>query len=396
MKRFLRLPVYLACVAFATVGFSCSDDNDDNTGVDEIDAKTEALKPVVENYVNNVVIATYTKLADATIDLQDKIEALQADKTNANVAAAAEAWKETREHWELSEAFLFGAVADFGIDPHIDTWPLDEVQFKKLLVTKDFMEQLAGEDGDLWASQYLGISLLGFHGIENILFENGTTKDASSISDEEMHYAVAVGGDLRNQCVRLEAAWVGLDNVSSYKQNLIEEKELEIGRTSSEMSYGEEMLKAGEAGSGYRTVTAAAAQILEYAFGIADEVGNVKIGTAANESASDEDKNYIESPYSFNSLVDFKDNIQSIENAYYGKAYGVEGASISEYIASVDAAADQAVKDAITASYAAIEAIPYPFAQNYTSAEADNAVTVIGETLAKALTNAKTVLLSAE
>jgi uncharacterized iron-regulated protein len=79
---------------------------------------------------------------------------LQADKTNANVVAAAEAWKETRKHWELSEAFLFGAVADFGIDPHIDTWPLDEVQFKKLLVTKDFMDQLASEDGDLWASHF--------------------------------------------------------------------------------------------------------------------------------------------------------------------------------------------------------------------------------------------------
>lgn len=379
-------------MALSVIGFGCSDDDDDP--VDETDPKTEALKPVVENYVNNIVIATYNKLADATIDLQEKIEALKADKTNANLEAAANAWKDTRKHWELSEAFLFGAVADFGIDPHIDTWPLDEVQFKKLLVNKDFMEQLAGEDGDVWASQYLGISLLGFHGIENILFAEGATKDVSIITDAEMDYAVAVGGDLRNQCVRLEAAWAGLDNVTSAKQALIEEKELEIGRTSSEMSYGEEMLKAGEAGSGYRTVTAAATQILEYAFVIADEVGNVKIGTAANESASDEDKNYIESPYSYNSLEDFKDNIQSIENAYLGTAYGVSGASVSEYLAGVNADADKAVKDAIAASYAAIEKIPYPFAKNYTSAEADEAVTVIGETLANALTKAKSALLA--
>ncbi|MDD4514951.1 imelysin family protein [Massilibacteroides sp.] len=392
MKKYLKLPVYLACMALSVIGFGCSDDDDDP--VDETDPKTEALKPVVENYVNNIVIATYNKLADATIDLQEKIEALKADKTNANLEAAANAWKDTRKHWELSEAFLFGAVADFGIDPHIDTWPLDEVQFKKLLVNKDFMEQLAGEDGDVWASQYLGISLLGFHGIENILFAEGATKDVSIITDAEMDYAVAVGGDLRNQCVRLEAAWAGLDNVTSAKQALIEEKELEIGRTSSEMSYGEEMLKAGEAGSGYRTVTAAATQILEYAFVIADEVGNVKIGTAANESASDEDKNYIESPYSYNSLEDFKDNIQSIENAYLGTAYGVSGASVSEYLAGVNADADKAVKDAIAASYAAIEKIPYPFAKNYTSAEADEAVTVIGETLANALTKAKSALLA--
>jgi len=390
MKKFLELPVYLVCIAFSAFSFSCSDDDDP---IEDTDPKSEALKPVVENYVNNIVIATYTKLVDETIELQEKIEALQIEKNNANVAAAAEAWKEARQYWELSEAFLFGAVDEFGIDPHIDTWPLDEVQFKKLLVTKDFMEQLAGEDGDVWASQYLGVSLLGFHGIENILFENGTVKDASKISDDEMIYAVAVGGDLRNQCIRLEASWIGVDKVSSAKQTLIEEKELGITRSSNEMSYGEEMLKAGEAGSGYRTVTAAASYILEYAFVIADEVGNVKIGTAANESASDEDKNYIESPYSYNSLEDFTDNIQSIENAYLGKAYGVSGASISEYIASIDAETDQAVKDALTASYAAIKAIPYPFAQNYTSAEADKAVTVIGETLANALTRAKAVLL---
>jgi hypothetical protein len=84
------------------------------------------------------------------------------------------------------------------------------------------------------------------------LFENGTTKRRdSSISDEEMHYAVGCRWRLENQCVRLEAQ-EGIDNVSSYKQNLIEDKELEIGRTSSEMSYGEEMLKEGEVqGSGY-------------------------------------------------------------------------------------------------------------------------------------------------
>jgi len=92
-------------------------------------------------------------------------------------------------------------------------------------------------------------------------------------------------------------------------------------------------------------------------------------------------------------LQDFTDNIQSIENAYLGKAYGKDGASISSYIASVDQAADQAVKDAIEASYAAIKAIPFPFEKNYTSAEADKAVEVIGTTLAKALTNAKMVLM---
>ena len=32
---------------------------------------------------------------------------------------------EARAWWEKSEAFLYGAATDFGIDPHIDSWPLD-------------------------------------------------------------------------------------------------------------------------------------------------------------------------------------------------------------------------------------------------------------------------------
>lgn len=205
MKKNLKLYAFAACIALPLLLFSACSDDDEQDG--EITPREEALTPVVENYVNNIVIATYKHLADATLDLHGKIIDLQKNRTDDNVANAAKAWKDSREHWELSEAFLFGAVDEFGIDPHIDTWPLDEVEFKNLLADTKKMEKLAAEDGDVWASQYLGVSLLGFHGIENILFQDGKVKKASEITENEMIYAVAIGGDLRNQCVRLEAAW---------------------------------------------------------------------------------------------------------------------------------------------------------------------------------------------
>ncbi|WP_080904620.1 imelysin family protein [Parabacteroides sp. Marseille-P3160] len=391
MKKYLILPLYLICIALSTSIFvGCNDDDDPI----ETDPKAEVLTPVVENYVNNIVIATYKNLSDETILLYEKLEALKKEKTDANIKAATDAWLSAREHWELSEAFLFGAVSDseLSIDPHIDSWPLDVEGFNKLLNNAGFMESLAKEDGSVWAADHLGFSLLGFHGIEYILFEEGKPKSASKITENELIYATAVAGDLRNQCVRAETAWAGIDNVSAKKQELVEDFELVVKRsTSAFSSYGEEMLNAGKPGSPYVTVTSAASYILEYAFVIADEVGNTKIGTAANESASEEDKNYIESPYSYNSLTDFTNNIKSIENAYLGTAYGVKGASISEYIASVNPEADKAVKDQIAASYAAIKAIPFPF--DYTSTQADAAVKVIGTDLAKALKDAKAVLL---
>ena len=39
--------------------------------------------------------------------------------------AAALLWITAREPWETSEAFLFGPVADKGLDPNMDSWPLD-------------------------------------------------------------------------------------------------------------------------------------------------------------------------------------------------------------------------------------------------------------------------------
>ncbi len=62
------------------------------------------------------------------------------------------------------------------------------------------VEAMGGEDGDIYAGEKLGNSLLGFHGIEYILFEDGSPKSVSKISDLHLTYAVAVAGDLRNRC----------------------------------------------------------------------------------------------------------------------------------------------------------------------------------------------------
>lgn len=41
------------------------------------------------------------------------------------------------------------------------------------------VEAMGGEDGDIYAGEKLGNSLLGFHGIEYILFEDGSPKSVS-------------------------------------------------------------------------------------------------------------------------------------------------------------------------------------------------------------------------
>ena len=97
-----------------------------------------------------------------------------------------------------------------------------------------------------------------------------------------------------------------------------------------------------------------AEQIIEGCIEIAGEVGGLKLGNPYL-SSNEQQREYIESPYSFNSKQDFADNIRSIQNAYCGAKAG--DASISDYVNSKDAELDKKVKEAIEKAITEIEKI---------------------------------------
>jgi hypothetical protein len=371
MKKFIKQSYFVMAIMIVFSFASCSDSN----VVDFEDPNKEILENAVPLYVNNVVISTYKSLADKTIELYDALVVLKKDKTNDNVKAAVDKWIITRYYWEQSEAFLYGAAADFGIDPHIDTWPVDKAALITLLINNDYINSMDSEDGSVWVGEKLGPGLLGFHGIEYILFEEGKAKDISKISNNELIYAVAVSGDLRNQCIRLEASWAGYNSVTKEKQELIDE--FDLGITMRNKSYyGEDMVNAGKAGSTYKSILDANEAIIEGCMDIADEVGTMKIGMPY----TGEDVNYIESPYSYNSKVDFIGNIESIRNAYLGGvAGGVRGASVSAYLKQTNPELNTKVINAIDDAVAKIDAIPYPFAKNFTTPQAGKAMEACNE-----------------
>lgn len=389
MKTFLKWPVYMAFSALISTSIvACSDSDGDDSN---LLIKENMLQSAMTPYVNKTVIPTYKAMADAAIDMYDKCVAMQEAHTAGNlttdmIKAAGEAWNTSRKYWELSEAFLFGAAADYNIDPHIDSWPLDKTAMDNMLNNAGQMAQMSPE----YVGNNLGYGLLGFHAVEYMLFQLDASETQSlphnlTYTKEEMIYLTSVAGDLRNQCVRLEASWAGLDNVSSEKQEILEEAELEPT-----FDYGSSMINAGKGGSKYVNYQDAAEEIIQGCIDIADEVGNTKIGRPVNGSST-EDKNYIESPYSLNSIVDFTDNIISIQNAYTGSNAG--DASISDYIQHIDPTLDAELKAAIEKSIATIKKIPEPFAKTATTnADAKTAVTVVGTDLVNVLGKVMTAL----
>lgn len=364
----------------------CSD-SDDPLNNDDLTPKEQSLKEATEYYVEHTVLPTYSAMADAAIRMRDLCHTIRQKHaagtlTSGDIKAAGDAWREARKNWELSEAFLYGPAANHNIDPHIDSWPLDKAAMDNLLV------QI--RNGNKWSLENNGgYGLIGFHAVEYMLFElsadeNTALVHSTSYTPEELEYLVAVADDLCAQCVCLEACWAGTDNVSEKKQEILEEAELDYGE-----NYGWEMKNAGQAGSRFKTYQETAEEIIQGCIDIADEVGNTKIGRP-HIGSSQEDKNYIESPYSLNSIEDFADNIRSIRNAYLGSRSG--DASVSDYVRSVSAATDAAVRDAIDKAIASIEAVPEPFAKTATGALAEAAMIAAGDTLVEALENANSVI----
>lgn len=392
MKKTIKSMLLLGLCCTGLVGFTaCSDDNDDNSDEGTGDAastKEVLFKAAATPYVQNTVLPTYTGMADAAVELAKQCETIQEKFANstlaeADVKKAGDIWKESRRFWELSEAFLFGPAANHNIDPHIDSWPLDKNAMDDLLA-----DIRAGKKWDI--ANHGGYGLLGFHSIEYVLFElsaDGTQSfphNPATYTPEVLEYLVAVANDLRDQCVLLEACWAGTENISDEKQNILAEAELEFND-----NYGWMMENAGQAGSIYKTYQEVAEEIIQGCVDIATEVGNTKIGRP-NQASSEEDRNYIESPYALNSIADFKDNIRSIKNSYLGSNEG--DASISDYIGIVNQQLDLEVKDAIEHAIAVIDEIPEPFAKTAKSEQADIAREYVGTTLVEVLERVMTEL----
>ena len=376
MKRIFK-PLAVALLATMTLA-SCEKENTiDTPAVDN----AQQAQAIAAQFVDHTVAPTYSALAAKAELLASQLAALKANPTDAGVREACETFLAAREQWEKSEAFLFGAAGDYGVDPHIDSWPLDEDAFNTLMNSPAMLEALDAEDGDVVAGERLGNALLGFHGIEYILFRNGQPRSANAITADQWKYVVAVAGDLRNRCYQLEVGWIGDAAPASHIAKL-DDLEMQYTVAGGEYSYGENMKNAGQAGSTYGTRTAALMAIVQGCSDIADEVGSSKIYAAWHG----EDVTYIESPYSYMSITDFHNNIISIQNAYMGGVEGQrdESKSLHNYVKNLNAGLDTKVTSAISNALAKIDAMPAPFALHYSepaNGEAVEACTALSEAL---------------
>lgn len=130
------------------------------------------LEAIVTQYVDYVVLPTYQQLAEENANLFTAVQAFQSNPSNEAFSRACDAWLVAREPWEKSEGFLFGPVDWRGLDPNMDSWPLDQEAIVNILESGNF-DELQWDENDSSDEVESAQNVRGFHTLEFLLFMNG-------------------------------------------------------------------------------------------------------------------------------------------------------------------------------------------------------------------------------
>ena len=165
---------------------ACSSD-DDKKGSETVSIQDSEYDAIINQYVDAVVLPTYADLKTKNSALYDAVVAFGNNPSQAGFSQICEAWLTAGEPWESSEAFLFGPVADYGLDPNMDSWPLDQEAIVNTLMSQQWNEmEWTGdydEDDDAIAAAQ---NIRGFHTLEFLAFRDGkarTLNDAATDDD---------------------------------------------------------------------------------------------------------------------------------------------------------------------------------------------------------------------
>lgn len=372
MKKKLFL-LSLAMMGLTTFT-ACSSSDDDNKKEDEtseITIQDSEYDAIINQYVDNVVLPTYNDLKTKNSALYQAVVAFGDAPSNANFQAICDAWLAAREPWESSEAFLFGPVADYGLDPNMDSWPLDQEAIVNMLTSQQWNDMKwtgdYNEDDEAIAAAQ---NVRGFHTLEFLAFRDGK---ARTLND------AATDGEAANAVYNESNATAWAQYMRNTAQLLVDDVTLLCDAWNNGYATTFKNHNGGDFTSGLSCIE----QLIDGCIDIAGEVGDAKIGDPYDlyvSGKTNEALYAVESWYSWHSRDDYTNNIYSIRNAYYGSLDGsINTNSLSKLVAKYNPALDTDVKNAIDAAAKAIQAIPQPFRNNINSKEAAAAMDACAE-----------------
>lgn len=155
---------------------------------------------VSRNFVENLVLPSYRSLAEESGALEEALQTLANNPTDAHLAAARQQWVETRPLWEITESWAFGPAETEGLDGDLDDWPVSVLELKQAFATDPFTADTFSR---------LGTTSIGFHGIEFVLYGDG--QRAADLTPQQTAYLALAGAAFHDTAEQLLSSWTGAD-----------------------------------------------------------------------------------------------------------------------------------------------------------------------------------------
>lgn len=350
LKRKSNYVWVIACLGVLVLSNGCGNnsatkvESSPNSSPTTATTETEPGKlenAIARDFADQVVIPSYQLLVTKADELSKAVDALVSNPNEETLKAAQQAWMATRVSWEQTEAFAFGPAGSLGYDGDLDDWPVNENDVVAVIESKD---QLTPE-----FVKNLQTTQKGFHTIEYLLFGVNNDRKVADFSERKLEFLKVLTTAFNQTSQDLLKSWSeGVQGNPPYREVLA---------------------TAGDStNTAYPTVEAAVEEIVQGMMGALDEVANEKIG----KPLETKDNKTLESRFSHNSLNDFKDNLQGVENAYLGKITdaSTSGKSVSDLVAQANPELDQQVKQEMQAAMDAVNAIPDPIEPKVSDQEA--------------------------
>jgi len=169
---------------------------------------------LVNSVVDGVIVQGYQELLTQSKSLTTALSDLKESPTVANLESARESWRDARAPWEAGEGHIFGPVDTLGVDPKVDSWPVEKSSLDGAL---------GGYDVTLSSIDGFPVTMKGFHAMEYLLFGDGSTLESaqttlarlqSPVGDEDssedkvrLTYLEALGKSFEKDITQLVEAW---------------------------------------------------------------------------------------------------------------------------------------------------------------------------------------------
>ena len=322
----------------------------------------ENTSEMMTNYAA-IVSASYEDSVTAAKDLDAAIDTFAADPTQANLAAARQAWLDSREPYLQTEVYRFygGPIDDEdGPEGLLNAWPLDEAYIDYVegnadagIIQDDSVEISAASLESLNEQGGEENIATGYHAIEFLLWGQDMNPDGPG--DRSYTDYVDAEGNAANSDRRTLYLTTASDLLITHLESV--ESEWAEGGNNYRATF-----VASEPADGLRDVLTG--MIILSGF----ETGGERLQTAL-DSGDQEDEH---SCFSDNTHRDMIQDVQGIQNVYLGTYTRLDGTKVSgtgvkDVIAARDADLANEIEAQIAKSLAAAKAMNTPFDQEIAS-----------------------------